>query len=125
MVLSNDPWLTGKNRAGRPDDRPRRAPVAQKRVRAEQAELYVNALGLKGACRAMGLGPWQIHSLRRWLRDGAPVPRKRGGKFKLSADDRAAILALKGKEKSTYVGAIYGVHHSWICRIWSGWEPRS
>jgi hypothetical protein len=130
---SHDTWYASLDRRamcadkGAEPERRLRTPRAQKRVRAQQAELYVEALGLKGACKAMGLGPWQIHSLRRWLRGGQPVPHNRGNhaKFKLSAQDRADILAMKGQEKSAYPAALYNVHPSTVRRIWNGWEPRA
>lgn len=128
-----DTWYSSLERRGEIADRReaepavrRRTPRAQKLVRARQAELYVQALGLKGACVAMQLGPWQIHGLRRWLA-GGPVPHNHGNhaKFKLTAEDRAAILAMKGKEKSLYVALLYDVHPASIRRIWAGWEPKS
>ncbi len=119
-TLAPDPWLTGKDHGRKPPP-PRRTPRAQKRVRAEQAELYVQALGLKGACVAMQLGPWQIHSLRRWLRDGAPIPHSRAGRFKpkLTDTQRAEILAAKGKDKMSYLALVHGVHIATIGRIWA------
>ncbi|HEX5264426.1 MAG TPA: hypothetical protein VFW13_12915 [Phenylobacterium sp.] len=97
-----------------------RTPRAQKLVRARQAELYVQALGIKGACAAMGLGPWQIWSLRRWLA-GAPIPHSRAGKFKpkLTDTQRDEIRAARGREKIPYLAALYGVHDCTIKRVWA------
>lgn len=99
-----------------------RTPRKAKRQRAEQAELYVQALGVKGACAALGINQSSIWRLRSWLRGGGPVPHTQAGQRrpKLSDEQRQEIRQAKGREKIAYLALVYGVHDCTIKRIWSG-----